>query len=358
VLLLDWFATLIFGLLLSSEPHPLYLRPQSDYETSLWVVLERIPLLGVELFYLCIIAAVFLEASGPGTPSRNLRVRNFAFFLGTACWTLTELVEMGLPLTGFLLPGPSAASAYAALILVQAFLLSSSVMFWLFGLNRHLNKTAVDDWLIQVLEWSRLRELLGLARSKVRFLPEHHLATHEHHLAVAARSLGLDDRELRKAALTMQMTCVLAPSQNRVLREKYGLRVERKDLLKCAALQDQLTRKQEVFGLFRLSSNMEDRKAYYDLDNDPLYEALRPTLQLTSHPLHLDLSRCPRWLQLAAVAMSHAELIDAESRASILRSKVIDQKLLMAYSFSMRNSSEEHLHSVSRISSPRVYFSD
>ena len=350
VLLLDWFATLIFGLLLSGEPRPLYLQPQSDYETSVWAVLERILLLGVELIYLCTIGAVFLEASGPRTPSRNLRIRNFAFFLGTACWTLTELVEMCLPLTGYLLPVPSAASAYATLILVQAFLLSLSVIFWLFGLNRHQSRTAVDDWLMQVLEWSRLREILGLARSKVRFLPEHPLATHEHHLTVAAKSLGLDQRELRKALMTLQMVCALAPSQNRVLSEKYGLRIRRKDLLKCAALQDQLMRKQEVSGLFRLSSNLGDRRAYYDLDDDPLHEALRPTLQLTSFPLHLDLSRCPQWLQLAAVAVAQAELIDGESRICVLGSKVIDQKALMGYSFSIRSSSEEHLDSVPRTS--------
>ena len=146
------------------------------------------------------------------------------------------------------------------------------------------------------------------------------------------------------------MVCVLAPSENRVLREKYGLRVERKVLLKCAALHDQLIRKQEVSGTFRLSFNLGDRRAFYDLNDDLLYEVLRPTLQLTSLPLHLDLSRYPQWLQLAAMAVAHAELIDAESRASILQSKVIDQKALQAYSFSIRNSSEEHLHSVPRTS--------
>lgn len=341
VLLLDWLATLIFGLLLSRDPHPVYLQPQGGYETSLWAVLERVPLLGVELFYLCIISAVFLEASGPRTPSRNLRIRNFAFFLGTACWTLTELVEMGLPLTGYLLPVPGAASAEAALILVQALLLFASVIFWLFGLSSHQSRTAVDDWLMQVLQWSRLRELLGLARSKVRFLPDHPLATHEHHLSVAAGSLGLNGRELRKARVTLQLVCVLAPSGNRMLREKYGLLVERRDLLKCAALQDQLIRKQELSGRFHLTSGMGDRKVHYDLGNDPLYETLRPTLQLTSLPLHLDLARCPGWLQLTAVAVARAGLIETKSQASILESKAINQKVIKAYSFSLRSSSED-----------------
>lgn len=345
VLLLDWFATAVAGLLLPREPGSPSLYPQND-DTSLLAILERVPLLGVELFYMCIIGAVFLEASGPRTPSRTLRLRNFAFFSGVACWTLTEAIEMSFPLTGYLLSAPSAAFLYAILTLSQALLLCLSIVFWLYGFVKHQYRTDVDDWFMQVLEWSRLRELLGLARAKARFLSGQPLATHEHHLTVAAKSLGVDERELRKAVATVQMTCVLSPPQNRKLRTTHDLSVRQQDLLKCAVLQERLIQKQTLFGPFRLSSDLGGGRAIYELEHDIVYESLRPTLWLTKVPLRPDFPRCPQWLQLAAVAAAHAGLIDSNSRDCILESKVIDQKALAAYSLSMRSSSKERFRSL------------
>lgn len=343
VLLIDWLATVLAGLLLPRTPGSPSLYPHTD-GASLWAVLERIPLLGVELFYMCVIGAVFLEASGPRTPSRVLRLRNLAFFLGVACWTLTETIEMSFPLTGYLLSASSAASAYAVLTLMQALLLCMSVVFWLSGFGKHRGRTETDDWLMQVLEWSRLRELLGLARSKARFVSDRPIATHEHHLIVAARSLGLDEKGIRKAVATLHMTRVLEPSQNRMLKAAYDLHVRREDLLKCASLQNRLIQKQTLSGPFRLSSDLGYRRAVYDLERDVVYESLRPTLWLTKVPLRPDFSRYPQWLQLAAVAVAYADLIEPQSRDCILESRVIDQKVLSAYSLSMRASSTERFH--------------
>ncbi len=294
-LLLDWFATAVAGLLLSGKPESPSLYPQND-DTSLLAILERVPLLGMELFYMCVIGAVFLEASGPRTPSRTLRLRNFAFFSGVACWTLTEAIEMSFPLTGYLLSAPSAAFVYAILTLAQALLLCLSIVFWLYGFVKHQDRTDVDDWFMQVLEWSRLRELLGLARAKARFLSEQPLATHEHHLTVAAKSLGVDERELRKAVATLQMTCVLSPSQNRTLKAIHDLSVRHQDLLKCAVLQERLIQKQNLSGSFRLSSDLGGGRAIYHLEYDVVYESLRPSLWITTVPLRPDFSRCPEVL--------------------------------------------------------------
>lgn len=346
VLLLDWFATVLAGLLLPREPESPSLYPQNG-DTTLLAILERVPLLGVELFYMCVIGAVLLEASGPRTPSRTLRLRNFAFFSGVSCWTLTEVIEMSFPLTGYLLSVPSStASAYAILTLAQALLLCLSIAFWLYGFVKHQDRTDLDDWFMQVLEWSRLRELLGLARAKARFLSEQPLATHEHHLTVAAKSLGVDERELRKAVATLHMTCVLSPSQNRTLKAIHDLSVRHQDLLKCAALQERLIQKQNLSGRFRLSSDLSGVRVSYELEHDVVYESLRPSLWITKVPLRPDFSRCPRWLQLVAVAVAHAGLIDTRSRDCVLESKVIDQKVLTAYSLSIRSSSEERFHSL------------
>jgi hypothetical protein len=349
ILLLDWFATLIVGLLLRersvSEPPSLY--SPDDRGTFLWQLLERIPLLGVELFYVFLMSVVFLQASGPHTPTRKLRTRNLAFFFGTTCLLAIELVELSFPLTGYLLPATLAASAYAELTVLQAFLFLCSAAFWLYGLSKHLSRTEIDIWLSQAQQWSQLRELLGLARSRVSFVSELPIATHKHHLTVAAKSLGMGDRSRAKVIATLEMTCVLEPKQKLALEKRFGLRVERKDLLKCAVLQDQLIRKQDLSGPFKAfsaSSDSTSQTIAYDINHDTLYEVLRPVLWLANGGRNLDFRRCPRWLQLAAVAASQAGVLDAESRDRILKGKVIDPKVIETYSL-VQESSSEHWRS-------------
>lgn len=339
ILLLDWVLISLTGSAFAVIPDAMPEIPTG----SAAAILERIPLLAPEVICLAAISVVFWKSGEPRTPSSVLRIRNKLFSAGTMCWLVVELIEMSFPLTDAFLAEREAVFVSSVLTLMQALILALSIVFWLLGFIKHRSRTDLDIWRERFLEWSRLREMLGIARAKIRFQSNRVLMTHEYHLSASAKCLGLSEDDRRKAILTLHMTCVLSEATSHDLFYKRELRVQREDLLKCATLQDHLRRSNAISSSFELRLTDGSDRASYGLRDDLLYEVLRPTLWITQIPLQTDISRCPLWTQLAALSAAHAGLLAFDSQQKIFTSRKLHSDVVSTYKLSMDISSRERI---------------
>jgi len=281
--------------------------------------------------YILLFAALFFEASGPATPSLRLRTRNLMFSLGAACLFVFCCLEVVMALSDMLSPPSLIAPIGFVVTGIQSVLLLLSAVFWLSGGAVHYEKTAIDDWVAQAQQWSELREKVGAARHKVRFVPVHPIERHRFFMKVAARKLGLSTHDLQKATNAWHLICALEPEQNRRLEYHYRLGLSRTELSECADLQEELISKQHLSGPVRWTLLYGGDHVVYDLREDNVYQVLRSVLRLTDPTTRLEPTDNPTWLQLAAVAAAEAKLLPASKARAVRQAQIVDRRILVAY---------------------------
>jgi hypothetical protein len=327
VLALDWVLTLTLGVAFPRQGGPPALsdpRSLGDLLHLLWLSLPEVP-------YILLFAALFFEASGPATPSLRLRTRNLLFSLGAACLFVFCCLEVVMALSDMFSPASLIAPVGLVVTGIQSVLLVLSAVFWLSGGAVHYQKTAIDDWVARAQRWSELRERIGAARHKVRFVSVHPIERHRFFIKVAARKLALSTDDLQKATHAWHLICALEPEQNRRLEDHYRLGLSRTDLSECADLQEDLISKQHLSGPVRWTLKNGGYHVVYDLQEDSVYQALRPVLRLTDSRTHLGPTDSPAWSQLAAVAAAEAELLPTPKARAVRQGQIVDRKILVAY---------------------------
>lgn len=328
VLALDWILTLALGASFPRQGAP----PELSDPRNLGEVLHLLFLSLPETPYILLFAALFFEASGPATPSLRLRGRNLLFSLGAACLFVFCLLEVATALSDMLSPAPLIAPVGFVATGLQSLLLILSAVFWLSGATVHYRRTAVDDWVSRAKQWSELREKVGAARHKVRFVSVHPIERHRFFIKAAGRKLELSPKDIQKATNVWHLICALEPEQNKRLEDQYELRLSREDVSQCASLQEDLMREECFSGPVRWVLKRAGEHVVYSLRDDSVYQALRPMLRLTDQtmPSH-DATDTPDWAQLAAVAAAEAGLLSARKAHSIRKGSVVSREVLVAY---------------------------
>jgi hypothetical protein len=276
-------------------------------------------------------AALFFEASGPTTPSFRLRARNLLFSLGAACLFVFSSLEIVMAVSDMLSPASLIEPIAFLATGIQSVLLVLSAVLWLSGGAVHYKKTAIDDWVARAQRWSELRERIGAARHKVRFVPVHPIERHRFFIKVAGRNLGVSPEDLQKAMNAWHLICALEPEQNKRLEDHYRLGLSHAELSECADLQEDLIRSQRLSGPVRWTLIHGGDHVVYDLQKDSVYQVLRPVLRLTDLTTHLAPTDIPTWSQLAAVAAAEAELLPTPKARAVRQGQVVDRKILVAY---------------------------
>ena len=287
---------------------------------------------GPEGFYAGLAALIFALAARSPASALPLRLKNFAFFVGSACLALIALNSAffaGVRLWASdsdrrpVLEGLLALEAYLAILCVFAFILGLAMRYTpavASGLLRGIH----TGWLLtqerfEALKWQMITT--GRARGAIRA---------SHYVSEAAKLQGLSPSDTEKAVTTIQLLAVMNGSS------VDGERITPKMAHELYELQEEVMRDGALASKIGWSTGLGSRgNELQTVESAPLHDALGAALQLVDQGeqggAREDGPVSSSWYHLAVVGAADGGLIDPAHIRRHLGDRIGHRTALQAY---------------------------
>ncbi len=314
VLPLFWTFTFSVGLL---WPVPAVERMASSPPQFLLIKLRNIP----EALYMALAAGVFLKEALKTAPDlARRRLQNLFFFLGSLGFVIIT-TNAYLTAAFRVIGGARKDATVPVLLSVESIVSAGTGLFFLLGIALYCSRSRRDRALDLVAKWIRYRQPI-----------EAHLWKHYQDnlgsnfttafFEQAARNLGLSPRSKARAEYMVKLVSManLDPENRRLI---YPLSRIQEVLLKDPEISTRLS--------VHPHGQTQRETRGYDMQQDLLYQVLRPTIDISSPNSKPDLLNSPECVQLAAVVAADAGSLSPPMRDHVLKGSAVSRHVLSAY---------------------------
>jgi hypothetical protein len=301
-LLLAWGLAAVIGLVWPSPAMQAYAPAPPQFFLFKWTIMAP------EGFYSGLAALVFVMAARSPASALRLRLKNFAFSVGTFCLVLIALGSTVFAGVRLWASDGSRRATLETLNTLETCLAIMCLLAFAFGLTLRytpaiagtLLRRLQTGWLLaqerfESLKWRAVTA--GRARGVIRA---------SHHVAEAANLRGLSGSDTEKALATIQLVAVM---QNPSTETE---RITPETTRELYELQEQILRDDALASKISWATSWGSHAhESQTVKSAPLHDALKAALELVDHhDERADVRARPLWYHLVAVSAADAGLID------------------------------------------------
>lgn len=291
----------------------IFLLPEALYSATVTLLFleAAAPRLGSAVRKLDFVSGSALPAALIRQPiAARLKVKHYAFCLGSAAWVLLALNATAKAVVRIFVPAPGREILVVGLLRVEAGLIAASLLAYAAGVIVLCAERPTERIAEQIMKWSAIREEIDLRIWGFSGEPAGRLLTHRYYLRKASQLLELEAEETKWATYALHVSALQREGE-----------VSYPQLKLLSSLHDSLSKDSEVSAAVNKQVTLSELLGEdYDLCSDPLKYAVDAALEVSGSRDRATFFEREPWFQLFLVVAAHGGYLADHTLAARVRS--------------------------------------